>query len=128
MKSPKIAISKDTNKIEGGKPNVIGFVLNIKAIIPKIHMFAKLLPKTLPITTSCFLYLNIASNEVNISGEDEAKAKYIEPINEEATPRSICSFNPVLTRNSEPTAKRDTPRTTRIMVFFVEKIFVSCFK
>ena len=86
-------------------------VLNIKAMIPKMHIFAKLLPKTLPITTSCFLYLNIANNEVNISGEDEAKAKYIEPINEGATPKS-CSFIPTITRNSEPVTKRNIPINT----------------
>lgn len=88
------------------------FVLNIKAIIPNMHIFAKLLPITLPITTSCFLYLNIANNEVNISGEDEAKAKYIEPINEAGTPKSFCSINPVFTRNSEPKAKRRLPIIT----------------
>ena len=55
---------------------------------PKIKIFAKLLPITLPTTTSYFLYLNIANNDVNISGEEEARAKYIEPIIAEDIPKS----------------------------------------
>ena len=102
-------------------------VPNIKATIPKMHIFAKLLPKTLPITTSCFLYLNMANKEVNISGEDEAKAKYIEPIIEGANPKFWSSF-PTITRNSEPAYKRHTPMNTYIVALFFEKTFLSCSK
>ena len=59
--------------------------INVKVLI---KIFAKLLPITLPTTTSYFLYLNIANNDVNISGEEEASAKYIEPIIAEDIPKS----------------------------------------
>mgnify|MGYP004093383891 CR=1 FL=1 len=65
---------------------IIDSVLKIRAIRPKIKILARLLPRTLPTTTLCFLYLNIANKDVNISGDDEANAKYIDPMIAEDIP------------------------------------------
>ncbi len=86
-------------------------------------MFARLLPSTLPITRSCFLYLNIANKDVNISGEDEARAKYIEPTKLGEKPK-FCNFKPRLARRLEPTPRRRPPAMIlRVILVFVDRSF-----
>ena len=78
-------------------------------------MFARLLPSTLPITTSCFLYLNIANKDVNISGEDEARAKYIDPTKLAEKPK-FCNFKPRSARRPEPIPRSRPPIKTLMAI------------
>ena len=104
--------ARDSNGI------LINSELKINVVSPKIKIFAKLLPITLPTTTSYFLYLNIANNDVNISGEEEASAKYIEPIIAEDIPKSWSS-DPICTRNPDPSANSPAPDKINKNIFLL---------